>query len=82
VLGGVDAVAFVTEDMAAYGDLIGSFSRSLRFLGIRPAPHAQACESVLKFTEDDSRVQSYGLRFDKWKALCERGLGYLGIAPI
>jgi acetate kinase len=77
VLGGVDAIAFVTEDMAAYGDLISSFSRELRFLALRLAPHRQASQSVLRLTDDASCVQLYALSYDKWKALCEQGLAHL-----
>ena len=77
VLGGVDAIAFVTEDMASYEDLMRSLSRELRFLAIRPALQLQASEAVVRLTEDDSRVQSYGLHYDKWKALYERALAYL-----
>jgi acetate kinase len=76
-LGGVDAIAFASEDMAAYGDLIRSFSQELRFLGVGPTPHPGASESVLRLTENDSRVRLYGLHYDKWTALCERGLAYL-----
>ena len=77
VLGGVDAIAFVAEDLATYGDLIRSFSRELRYLPTRPAPDPQASESVLRLTRDDSPVQLYGLHYDKWGALRERGLAYL-----
>jgi hypothetical protein len=77
VLGGVDATAFVTEDMAAYGSLIRSFSRELRFLALRLAHHTQAFESVLRLTDDASCVQLYALNYDKWKALCELGLAHL-----
>jgi acetate kinase len=77
VLGGVDAIAFVAEDLAPYRDLICSFPQQLRFLALRPAPDPQASEPVLRLTEDDSRVKLYGLHYDKWQALGERGLAYL-----
>ena len=77
VLGGVDAIAFVAEDMTAYGELICDFARDLSFLAIRPAPHAKASGFALRLTEADSPVQVYGLRYDKWAALCGQGLAYL-----
>ena len=77
VLGGVDAIAFVAEDMTAYADFICDFARELPFLAIRPAPHAKASGFALRLTEDDSPVQVYGLRYDKWAALRGQGLAYL-----
>jgi acetate kinase len=77
VLGDADAIAFVTEDLATYGDLIRSLSQGMGYLSVRMASARARSESVVQLTQDDSRVQMYTLHYDRWKALSERGLAYL-----
>jgi len=72
-LGGVDAIAFSAEDLPAYADFIRAVSTELGFLAFVSAPDAAATSPVLRLARADSRVQAYGLSYDKWQALSERG---------
>jgi acetate kinase len=76
VLGGVDAVAFVTEDMETYGDFIRTQAAPLGFLGARIAP-AEAAPQGFRLTAGDSPVEVRGLLYDKWKALSARASDFL-----
>jgi acetate kinase len=79
-LGGVDAIAFVTEDLTAYTDFIRSLSVDFAFLPFASAPDTPASGRVLRLAREHSRVQVYGLQYDKWQALSERGNRALGRA--
>lgn len=72
VLGGVDAVAFVSEDMAAYGDLIRPLAAGLEYLGARIAPEAAEERGVRRLSTPDSPVAVLGLAYDKWGDLGRR----------
>lgn len=72
VLGGVDAVAFVTEDMETYAGLIRSLAGGLGFLGVRIAPEISPSPNVVRLTAGDSPVQVFGLAYDKWGDLSAR----------
>jgi len=75
-LGGVDAVAFVTEDMETYGDFIRTQAATLGYLGARIAP-AEAAPQGFRLTANNSPVEVRGLLYDKWKALAARAADFL-----
>ncbi|MBN1460179.1 MAG: acetate/propionate family kinase [Armatimonadetes bacterium] len=77
VLGGVDAIAFVSEDMPSYSGLIRSLCGELGFLPIRTTAQPTASGPVLRLTQKDSHVQVCSLSYDKWEALYQAGTAYL-----
>lgn len=73
VLGGVDAVAFVTEDLATYQAFIRSLAGRLAFLSVtRTEPVGPPTADVLRLTAAGSRVQVVGLEYDRWRCLRDR----------
>ncbi len=72
VLGGVDAVAFVSDDMAAYGSLVGPLAAGLGYLGARLATEAVEEGEVSRLSTPDSPVAVFGLGYDKWGDLGRR----------
>lgn len=76
VLGGVDAVAFVSDDMAAYGSLIGPLAAGLGYLGARVAAEGVEEGGVERFSTPDSPVAVLGLAYDKWGDLGRRASEY------
>jgi acetate kinase len=77
VLGGVDAIACVSEDLPSYSDFIVSLSQQLSFLSVYAAPDPRAPKLAGGITRDNGRVPLYSLHYDKWQVLFERGRALL-----
>ncbi len=76
VLGGVDAVAFVSEDMDAFGNLVRPLAAGLGYLGARIAPKAAEEGRARRLSSPDSPVAVVGLAYDKWEDLERRAEGF------
>lgn len=67
VLGGVDAIVFVTEHPDELLPFVRALSEELRFTGYRPDEELRGSENLWRLSTSDSPVKVFCLRYNKWK---------------
>lgn len=71
VLGGVDAVVFVSEHLEETADLMLQICRALAFAGVECEDSPDRDGHCWRLTRPNSCVCVFGLRYDKWRVMAQ-----------
>jgi acetate kinase len=72
VLGGVDAIVFICDYVDESSELIEEICCSLDFLRLKKREKAKASHGYWIFSENDSEVDVFCFKYDKWNILAKK----------
>jgi len=77
VLGGVDAIVFVSEQLEETADLMLQISRALAFAGVECGDRPDRDTRCWRLTRPNSRVRVFGLHYDKWRVMAQEVIHFI-----
>ena len=77
ILGGIDAVIFVSEYLEESMDFILEICHKLEFLGLKCKIASDKNREFQNLTENDSGVKVFYLKYDSWEVMTEKAKNLL-----
>jgi acetate kinase len=77
VMGGVDALVFVTPHPGACLGFVAEICRALACVGVQTRAGTIEPEAACELTDDVSPVKAFSLGYNKWQVLAEYGSAFL-----